>query len=121
MSEDVLIIKGLKIETRIGVYDWEKMVRQHLLVDVELTLPLGTVAKAACHDDIKATLDYVALAFCIQQFADVYAFQLIETFTEKLADLLIQRFSLSKLTLQVQKPAALNGADCVAIRVTRTG
>lgn len=120
MTPDVLIIKGLEVTTRIGVYEWEQQVKQRLILDIELVLPRDMVTRAAQSDSVTSALDYVALESRIQSYASQSACQLLETFAEKLAHVLLEEFSTPKLVLQVSKPTALAKASQVAIRIERS-
>lgn len=120
MNTDILMIKGLLLETRIGVYDWEKIARQTLVLDLELTVPRAAIIKAAASDNVQDALDYVAVAERIREMACQSSCQLIETFAETLAALLLAEFPLQKLKLSVQKPAALASADSVVLIIERS-
>lgn len=111
MPGDKLILRGLRVATHIGVYPWEQHVRQELLLDIELTLPAGAVARAASRDRVEDALDYSALAARVQRFAAESSWQLIETFAEQLAEVLLREYTLPQLLLQVHKPAALDDAQ----------
>lgn len=119
MNADCLRIENLVVETRIGVYDWEQQLRQSLRLDLQLVLPTGLVARAAQSDQVAEALDYAALALRIRQFAETSSCQLLETFAEKLAAVLLQEFPLQQLTLSVGKPAALAAAG-VALVIERS-
>lgn len=120
MSSDVLLIKGLVLEMRIGVYDWEKVARQHLVLDLELVMARSLVAGAAASDNVKDALDYVAVVGRIQHIASMSSCQLIETFAEGLANTLLTEFSLQKVIVSVQKPAALASVACVGLMIERS-
>lgn len=119
MSTDILMIKGLMLETCIGVYDWEKIARQTLVLDLELSLSSVIITQAAASDNVQAALDYVAVTKRIQQMASESSCQLIETFAETLATILLAEFPLQKLKLSVQKPAAFAAAGSVVLIIER--
>lgn len=119
MNTDILMIKGLVLETRIGVYDWEKVTRQTLVLDLELTVPREAIAKAAASDNVQDALDYVAVTKRVQQMASGSSCQLMETFAETLAAILLAEFPLQKLKLSVHKPAALASAGGVVLVIER--
>jgi len=121
MIADILMIKGLVLETRIGVYDWEKLARQSLVLDLELFMPSVMITKAADSDNVLDALDYVAVTQRIQQMASESSCQLIETFAETLTAILLAEFPrIHKLKLAVHKPAAIASADDVILMLERS-
>jgi len=120
VNSDILMIKGLVLETRIGVYDWEKTVRQTLVLDLELFLPSVIIVNAADSDNVQDALDYAAVTQRILLMASESSCQLIETFAEKLATILLTEFPLQKLKLSVHKMAALATADSVGLVIERS-
>ena len=114
---DQVLIEGLSLETVIGVYDWERTVRQRL----ELDLELGTdIRPAARDDDLDRTLDYAAICQRLADYADPNAHGLVETFAERVAALLIEEFGVRQLRLTVRKPGAVAAARAVGIRIERS-
>jgi dihydroneopterin aldolase len=114
---DQVLIEGLSLETVIGVYDWERTVRQRL----ELDLELGTdIRPAARDDDLDRTLDYAAICQRLVDYADANAHGLVETFAERVAALLIEEFGVRQLRLTVRKPGAVAAARAVGIRIERS-
>lgn len=120
MSSDVLVIKGLVLEVRIGVYDWEKVARQCLVLDLELMVSRSIITRTAASDKVADALDYVAAVERIRHIASASSCQLIETFAEHLADTLLNEFPLQKLVLSVQKPAALASVAAVGLVIERS-
>ncbi|OHZ01724.1 dihydroneopterin aldolase [Salinicola sp. MIT1003] len=114
---DQVLIEGLSLETVIGVYDWERTVRQRL----ELDLELGTDIRPAARDDnLDRTLDYAAICQRLADYADANAHGLVETFAERVAALLIEEFGVRQLRLTVRKPGAVAAARAVGIRIERS-
>lgn len=113
---DRVLIEGLAVETVIGVYAWERSIRQRLVLDLELATD---IRPAAADDDLAHTLDYAAISACIGDFAAHSAFQLVETFAERLAALLREEFTIAWLRLSVRKPGAVAEASTVGVRIER--
>ncbi|MEO1853274.1 dihydroneopterin aldolase [Chromohalobacter israelensis] len=113
---DHVLIEALEVDTVIGVYDWERTIRQRLRLDLELATDIRPAAQA---DDIHLTLDYAAISERIASFADAHHFALVETFAERLADTLRQEFAIDWLRLSVRKPGAVANAASVGVRITR--
>lgn len=116
-ATDVVSITGLEVETVIGIHPWERQMRQTLRFDLEL----GTdVARAAAADAIGSTLDYGAVAQALIEFGATQELHLIETFAERAAQMLHERFALKWLRLTLHKPGALREADEVGVRIERS-
>jgi len=113
---DIVFIKNLKIEAVIGVFDWEREIKQALYFDFELATD---ISKAANSDDLKDTLDYNALSIAVTQFVEQSGFQLIETLAERVAELIIQDFNVPWLRLRLNKKGAIKNADDVGIIIER--
>ena len=107
---DVIELRGLAVDTVIGVFAWERGVRQRLLLDLDL--PTDAAAAA---EDLSRTVDYDAVSRYVREFAEASERQLIETFAEELATELLERFGLPWVDLVVAKPGAV--ADCADIRL----
>ncbi|NLO78786.1 MAG: dihydroneopterin aldolase [Xanthomonadaceae bacterium] len=109
---DYVFLRGLKVDTVIGVYQWERRIRQTLLLDLEL----GTnVAAAAASDDIAKALDYYAVAVRVREFVESSEFRLVETLAERVAEMVLTEFPADWLRLTVSKPGAIR--DCAAVGV----
>nr|WP_290442031.1 dihydroneopterin aldolase [Cobetia sp. Dlab-2-U] len=110
------MIEALVVETVIGVYDWERTIRQRLVMDLEMATDIRA---AAADDDLTHTLDYAAISARIQTFAEDSRFELVETFAERLAALLREEFGIPWLTMTVRKPGAVPEAAAVGVRIVR--
>ena len=109
---DIVYISDLRIDTFIGIYDWEQQVRQTVSIDLEL----GTdIAAAAAADDIAATLDYKAISDRLIGLVENQHFQLLETLAEQIAQLLLDEFGVPWLRLRLGKPGAVPKATDVGV------
>ncbi|MBN8412307.1 dihydroneopterin aldolase [Halomonas denitrificans] len=113
---DQVLIEGLELDTVIGVYDWERSITQRLIVDLTLATDIRA---AAADDDLSKTLDYDAISRRIGVFASEHDFQLVETFAERLASLLMQEYGISWLRMTLRKPGAVANAASVGVRIER--
>lgn len=113
---DCITIEGLWLETVIGVFDWERSLRQRLLLDLTL---YTAIQPAAERDDLSLTLDYKAISERIIAFAEGSSHQLIETLAEQIAALVQTEFGVSRLRLKLSKPGALPRATNVAVCIER--
>ncbi len=113
---DKITIKGLSIDTIIGIEEWERQTRQTVVLDIEL----GTdIARAAAYDKIEHALDYSAIAKQVSAFVSESQFFLIETLAEKVAALLAHDYRVPWLRLRVRKPGAVAEAEDVAVVIER--
>jgi dihydroneopterin aldolase len=113
---DRVLIEALAVETVIGVYDWERNIRQRLVIDLEMATDIRL---AAADDDLAHTLDYAAISARIQTFAAASHFELVETFAERLAALLREEFGIPWLSMTLRKPGAVPEAAAVGVRIER--
>nr|MCU0734047.1 dihydroneopterin aldolase [Methylotetracoccus sp.] len=103
-------------ETLIGIYDWEREIKQTIILDAEMA---ADVRKAAATDQIADTLDYKAVSKRIINFVESSEFYLVETLAERLAALLVEEFAIPWLRLTLNKKGAIRGASDVGIIIER--
>lgn len=113
---DIVYIKDLRVDTVIGVYDWERNIRQTLVLSLDMA---ANICEPAENDDLTLALDYKAVSDRITEFVEACEFQLIETLAERLAKLLLSEFSISWLRLVVSKPGAVAAASDVGVVIER--
>ncbi|MBN7797800.1 dihydroneopterin aldolase [Parahaliea mediterranea] len=113
---DTVFIRELAVDTVIGVYGWERTVRQTLLLDLEMA---WDNRPAAAGDELARALDYAAVAERITRFAAGSEFQLIETLAEQVAALVRAEFAVPWLRLRVCKPGAVAAARDVGVLIER--
>jgi 7,8-dihydroneopterin aldolase/epimerase/oxygenase len=116
MAMDRVFIEDLRIETVIGVYDWEREIRQTIGLDLEMAFD---IRKAAASDQIDDTLDYKAVAKRLIQFVESSKFQLVETLAERCADIVLKEFPVNWLQLKLRKPGAVRGSSAVGVIIER--
>ena len=114
---DKVFIEALEIETVIGIYDWERKVRQPLLFDVEMGFDNRVPAAS---DVIADTLNYKAVSKRLIAFVSESSFQLVETLAERCAALILDEFGVKHVRIKLSKPAAVRGARAVGEIVERT-
>lgn len=113
---DIVFIRELKVKTVIGIFDWERRIRQTVSLDLEMATD---IKPAAASDDIGQALDYKTISKRIIAYVEAAEFQLVETLAEKVAALVRDEFSVPWLRLTLSKPGALRGAKDVGIRIER--
>ncbi|MGH8150463.1 MAG: dihydroneopterin aldolase, partial [Steroidobacteraceae bacterium] len=90
-SGDCLFLRGLSIECIIGFIEWERHVRQTVVIDLELPLDC---AAAAATDEVADTLDYKRLAKRVIAFVGASEFKLVETLAHRTALVVLEEFSV---------------------------
>ncbi len=113
---DIVFIEGLVIETTIGIYDWERRIRQPLVFDLEMAFDNRVPAES---DRVADTLDYKAVSKRLIEFVSATEFGLVETLAERCAELLQREFRVSWVRLKLGKPGAVRGARNVGIQIER--
>jgi dihydroneopterin aldolase len=116
VGTDRVLIEGLEVRTVIGIYDWEREIRQTVRLDLEMA---WDITKAAQTDSIEDTLDYKAVSKRLIAFVESSSFGLIETLAEHCADIILTEFSVPWLRLKMSKPGAVRGSENVAVLIER--
>jgi len=113
---DIIFISELRIETVIGIFDWERQIKQTVVLDIELATD---ISKAAASDHIDDTIDYKTLTKSIISYVEASEFQLVETLAERVCELVRNDFGVPWVQLKLNKPGALRGARDVGILIER--
>ena len=113
---DMVFIRELRADTVIGVYDWERDIRQSVVLDLEMA---SDNPRAASSDQIGDALDYAAISTRVLSFIEGSEFQLIETMAEQIAALVMREFQVTWLRLRLSKPGAVAQAKEVGVQIER--
>lgn len=113
---DIVFIRELRADTIIGVYDWERRVRQTVVLDLEMA---SDNLRAAGSDRIEDALDYAAVSQRLLSFIQGSEFQLIETMAEQVAQIVMGEFAVPWLRLRLCKPGAVSRARDVGVLIER--
>lgn len=113
---DRVLVTGLRVDTVIGVYEWERDIRQAVVLDLEMAMDNRA---AAANDAIGDAVDYAAVSARLLEFIGGSEFQLIETMAEAVAGIVRDEFGVAWLRLKVAKPGAVKEADTVAVVIER--
>ncbi|HVF34100.1 MAG TPA: dihydroneopterin aldolase [Candidatus Saccharimonadia bacterium] len=113
---DTVFIEDLRIETVIGIYDWERNIRQTVAIDLEMAFD-NTVPAAS--DRIDDTLDYKRISKRLIAFVGESRFELVETLAERCAEIVMREFGVGWLRLRLSKPGAVTGAKSVGVMIER--
>ncbi len=113
---DIVYIRDLKIDTVIGIFDWERRIRQTVSIDLEMATD---IRRAAASDDIRDALDYKAVSKRIIAFVTASEFLLVEKLSEEVAAIVLNEFNVPWLRLRLSKPGAIRGSQDVGIIIER--
>ena len=115
-SMDSIFLTELKVETTIGIWDWERKIKQTVVIDLEM----GTDIRAAVESDrIEDTLNYKLVAKRVQQFVADSNFMLVEALAGKIAEIILNEFDVPWVKLKVSKPGAIRGSRNVGVSIHR--
>lgn len=113
---DIIYIRELKIDCVIGVWDWERKIKQRVLIDLDMAF---NIDKAAKSDKLEDTLDYKAVSKRLQQAVGDSSFQLLESLAEFVSQILLEEFSIPWIRLRLNKKSALSNAEDVGVIIER--
>jgi dihydroneopterin aldolase len=115
-SMDSIFLTELKVDTTIGIWDWERKIKQTVVIDLEM----GTDIRAAVESDsIEDTLNYKLVAKRVQQFVADSSFMLVEALAGKIAEIILNEFDVPWVRLKVSKPGAIRGSRNVGVSIHR--
>ncbi len=113
---DRIFLRGLTAECIIGFIDWERRVKQTVVIDLELPVDC---ARAAASDEVADTVDYKQIAKRVLAFIEASEFKLVETLAHRLALLLLEEFALDWVRLSLNKPGAIRNSRDVGVTIER--
>lgn len=113
---DKIFLSELKVDTVIGIWEWERRIRQTVVIDLEMS---ADIAKAAATDEVADTLNYKLVAKRIQEFVADSSFQLVETLAERIAAIIREEFGVAWVKVRVNKPGAIRGSKAVGVLIER--
>ena len=116
MKKDIIFIEGLQTQCVIGIFDWERRIRQTVHIDLEIPT---NARRAARRDRIEDAINYKLIAKRILNETKKSRFHLVESLAEFVANLCLREFRLSEVTVRVSKPGAIRGSDNVGVEITR--
>ena len=113
---DKIFIHALKTETIVGIFDWERQVKQTVLIDIEFS---ADIRKAALSDSIHDTLNYKRVAKRVMAFIEGSSFHLVETLAERIAMLVLEDFGVAWVRISLSKPGAIRSSRDVGVVLER--
>ncbi len=116
LKGDKIYVEDLRVKATIGIFDWEKKIKQEVSISYEIP---HDNKKAAAIDAIEATTDYKSITKAIIAFVENNKFELVETFAERIAEMVIKDFNIAEIRLRVSKPGALRYSKDVGVIIER--
>ncbi|MBT8084696.1 MAG: dihydroneopterin aldolase [Woeseia sp.] len=113
---DTIFLSDLRVATVVGIWDWERKIRQTVAIDLEMGFDIRAAAKT---DSIEDTLNYKLVAKRVQQFVADSSFKLVETMAERIAGIVLDEFAVAWVQVRVNKPGAIRGARDVGVLIRR--
>ncbi|ATG88874.1 dihydroneopterin aldolase [Methylomonas koyamae] len=113
---DIIFLGGLEIDTVIGIYDWERKIKQKVILDIEMGCD---IRKAAASDDIAHALDYKTVSDRVVDFVECSEFHLVETLIEEVSNILLGEFKIPWIKITLNKKGAISRARDVGIIIER--
>ncbi len=113
---DIVFIRDLEVKAVIGVFDWERKIRQRLIFNIELGTDISASAKTDSLDD---TLDYKAISHAVEELAEASSYQLVEALVEEVAQMVMKDFGVRWLSITLDKPGAVSCARSVGVQIER--
>ena len=116
MAQDIVLIEDLRIETIIGIYDWEREVKQTIALDIEMA---ADNVKPACSENIDDALNYKAVSKRMIAYTEKSQFKLVETLAESLVEIIMNEFDVPWWRLKLSKVGAVTGSRSVGVIIER--
>ena len=117
LSGDRIFLRGLAVQCIIGFIEWERRVKQTVVIDLEMPVDCRHAARS---DDVADTLDYKKVAKRVIAFVEASQFKLVESLVERTAELVLEEFGLDWVRLSINKPGAIRGSRDVGVTIERT-
>lgn len=113
---DIIYLNDLKIETVIGIYDWERKIKQTVVLDLDMA---SDISKAASSESIEDTINYKAVSKRLIEFVEASEFQLVETLAEEVANIILNEFGVPWARVKINKKGAVRYAGDVGVIIER--
>ena len=117
LAGDRIFLHGLTAECIIGFIDWERRVKQTVVLDIELPVDC---ARASLTDEVVDTLDYKKVAKRVLAFIEASEFKLVETLAHRVALLILEEFAVEWVRISLNKPGAIRSSRDVGVVIERT-
>lgn len=114
---DKIFLRELEVEAVIGIWEWERRIKQIVSVDLEMA---ADARAASGSDQVGGTLNYRDVAKRLIEFVGESQFELVETLAEAIARIIVVEFGVPWAKIAVAKPGAIEGSRTVGVLIERT-
>jgi dihydroneopterin aldolase len=114
---DRIFLRGLSVECIIGFIDWERQIKQSVVIDLEIPVDCS---QAALTDDVADTVDYKSVSKRVIAFVEASQYKLVETLGHRIAMLILEEFALKWVRISINKPGAIRGSRDVGVMLERS-
>lgn len=113
---DIVFLHGLRIDTVIGIWDWERKLKQTLILDIDMGADLSIPGRS---DNIEDTIDYKSVTKRIFRLAEENSFLLVEKLAETIAEILREEFKIPWVRIRINKQGAVRQVRDVGVIIER--
>lgn len=113
---DIIFLSEVKVQTKLGVPEWERMVEQTIVLDIEIGYDLSKACKS---DAVADTIDYGAVVERVRATLKENSFQLVEALAEQICQLILKEFGALSVKIKVAKPGILPGLKALGVIIER--
>jgi len=113
---DTIFLSEVKVQTKLGVPEWERMTPQTIILDIEIGYDLSNACQS---DDVNDTIDYGAVVKRVRETLQENSFQLVEKLAEHLCQLILKEFNALHVKIKVAKPTILPGLKALGVVIER--
>ncbi|MCW8930192.1 MAG: dihydroneopterin aldolase [Gammaproteobacteria bacterium] len=113
---DIVFISQLKLDTMIGIHDWEREKAQPIILDIDIGCSISSAVES---DQIEHCIDYFSVCERIKTLAKTHQYQLVESFAEEVSRIILQEFMAQWVRVKLNKPVAVNEASGVGVIIER--
>ncbi len=115
-TSDTVFLRGLEVDCVIGVFDWEREQKQKVVIDLDMEVDIRPAAR---DDDLDRAVDWKEVTKTLLAFVGESSFELVETLTERVAELVVTRFDVARVRVRIEKPGAVRYSTTVGVAITR--
>lgn len=114
---DTVFLQGLTCQCVIGVWEWERHVKQKLVLDIELGTDISAAAKS---DQLDDALNYQRVAERVTEVAEASEYKLLESLIDRIAHTILEEFDVETVKISLDKGSAVANVKNVGITIERT-
>ncbi len=113
---DTIFLSEVRVETKLGVPDWERLTPQTIILDIEIGMPHSRSCQT---DAIEDTIDYGQVVARIRETLKEHSFKLVETLAEHVCQLILNEFGAPWVKIKIAKPGILPGLKALGVMIER--